>query len=721
SGLGIEIAGASVPLSSLGLSGEIPVNTTVDLSVAGLAGVILHLKEETVVGDGFGGYVLSRTALRVEITALNVNLGLLNGGLQTLSGEIVVGHSEARQVGDSDGDGIADLFDGDADGDGITDEVEIANAGSGGDTDGDGIADHYDLDSDDDAINDVIEGGGTDVDGNGRQDGTADADGDGIVNTADADEGGSALPVPDTDGDLAPDYLDLDSDNDSLSDLVESGEPVVDSDFNGVADGPDADRDGIKDSADLLVGFGDASSGSGYPDHDGDGTIDAAEIDRDDDGVFDLVGTGNESFDQNNDGRIDPVGDADSDGIDDSVDFQLPQFGGLTDPFADLDGDGIPNGSEGNLRRDTDGDGIPDALDADSDADGIPDLAEGGLDPDGDALANFIDLDSDGDGINDVAEGGGSDVDGNGRQDGTADTDGDGIVNTADPDEGGTPLPLPDTDGDLARDFLDLDSDNDTLPDVLESGNWAHDADGDGITEGEDADADGLTAGVDGLIAEFGDAGSGALQDTDGDGTPDYIDAFSSGGEIADISTTANGGLDADGDGMIDLPVADADHDGVADGVDDAADVFGGAGSPKVPVLRWADENFEPDGATSPGFEWLGDPDHDGHTNLEEYFGGSDPNDPASTPGLAVSIEPNGEGGYRHLTVNAQRDPTAYAFAIVEVSTDLLGWASDAGSVVTLSSTHSELIARAVAAVGPDSPRGFIRLRIVVPGITAAP
>src|SRR5204862_220673 len=86
------------------------------------------------------------------------------------------------------------------------------------DTDGDLIRDCRDLDADGDGIADVREGrsGCADANNNGRCDGP-DADGNGL-----ADDATNQVP-PDTDGDGAPDFLDLDADNDGGTDLLESG------------------------------------------------------------------------------------------------------------------------------------------------------------------------------------------------------------------------------------------------------------------------------------------------------------------------------------------------------------------------------------------------------------------------------------------------------------------------------------------------------------------
>ena len=117
----------------------------------------------------------------------------------------------------------------------------------------------------------------------------------------------------------------------------------------------------------------------------------------------------------------------------------------------DLDNDGIPNSEEG--YGDTDGDGIPNYLDLDSDNDGIPDVIEGG---DGD-------LDTNGDGMIDENDVGFEDLDEDGMADDSEET------------------PQPDTDGDGTPDFLDIDSDNDGIFDVVEGGDGDLDTNGDGV------------------------------------------------------------------------------------------------------------------------------------------------------------------------------------------------------------------------------------------------
>jgi len=365
---------------------------------------------------------------------------------------------------DTDGDGLADYIDPDSDNDGIPDSIE-----GSGDTDGDGLADYLDPDSDDDGIPDTVEDDiaigldsdsdniddgydvdvtmGSDADNDGVDDAIApsdtdgdgnrnyldiDADNDGIPDTVEADldvladgdsdqindvydvdatggvdtngDGADDAVLPtNTDTDAAPDYLDLDSDNDSLLDVIEAG-------------GADNDGDGIIDV--LSVNEGSLTMPT---DSDGDGIGDWRELDSDNDGINDIVGTTFEAEDANGDGVVDAVTDTDGDGIADVVD-QRDGFG----TARDSDRDGIPDDTEGT--GDTDGDGLANFEDTDSDNDGIPDATEAGpvadspVDTDGDGMPDYTDRDSDNDGIDDELEG-------------TADFDNDGVPDYIDVDE----------------------------------------------------------------------------------------------------------------------------------------------------------------------------------------------------------------------------------------------------------------------------------------------
>ncbi len=250
---------------------------------------------------------------------------------------------------DSDNDGISDIIESGADdtnGDGLVDNFTDPDGDGwdtpGGstnpvDTDGDGIDDMLDLDSDNDGIADVEEGGGTDMDNDGLVDNFTDSDGDGWD-----DNDGTSSPT-DTDNDGQPDYQDLDSDDDGISDIDEGGNGDLDADNDGVIDVvTDNDGNGWDDNG--------SSSGS-VPDTDGDGQPDYQDLDSDNDGIDDF-----DENDSNNDG-IGPD-DTDGDGIPDYQDTDSDGDGFTDEQEWDFDGDGF--GPD-----DCDEDGIPNYLDDD--------------------------------------------------------------------------------------------------------------------------------------------------------------------------------------------------------------------------------------------------------------------------------------------------------------------------------------------------------------------
>lgn len=260
------------------------------------------------------------------------------------------------------------------------DDIEITQTLC--DRDGDGIADLFDLDADNDGIEDVIEAGlGNLTNGKGKIDiPWADANGNGLH---DAAESAAALPALDSDGDGVPNYLDLDSDNDSLFDVDESGagngNAVVgyingDGDINGdgVGDGPESEAFRLKDV-----------NGDGVPELFGDGILDIYDYgtgttnqygnlnqgnsttnpattylkDTDGDGIPDYLDTKSNGttwdiennkliylpkiFDDGN-GKISGTADIDKDGILDTFDTNTAQFGSPrninTKLFLDFDG-----------------------------------------------------------------------------------------------------------------------------------------------------------------------------------------------------------------------------------------------------------------------------------------------------------------------------------------------------------------------------------------------
>jgi len=366
-----------------------------------------------------------------------------NGGFATATVTVVV-----TMLPDFDMDGIPDNFDIDDDNDGILDSEE-----GSGDFDQDGSPNSMDLDADGDGILDLEESGlneaqqaALDADQNGQIDAGNSFGANGL---ADAIETAAESGTPDYDNDdvadspinhdadTQPDFLDLDSDNDSIPDVIEAG--LIDDDQNGQAD------PGQQPTMEPI-------------DSDGDQVKDVHDLDSDNDGLTDALEAG--SADADGDGRVDDFADGDADGLDDNT---------AANPAA------LPN---------TDGDSVPNYLDLDSDNDGLTDTLEGGLaDADGNglvddftdadndgyddnALANpagipntdgtdgpdYLDLDSDGDGLLDIAEGGLTDADGDGLVDGFTDADGNGYDDAT----ATNPAPVLDANGSDVPDFQEV-------------------------------------------------------------------------------------------------------------------------------------------------------------------------------------------------------------------------------------------------------------------------
>jgi len=236
-----------------------------------------------------------------------------------------------------------------------------------------------------------------------------DADGGLDVPDADADMAGEAEVLPevppdtslaDADGDTIPDDIegsddldgdtlsnarDDDSDGDDIPDAVEAGDADLrtmpaDSDHDGTPDflDLDADNDTISDAEERLA------------DPDGDTLPNARDFDSDGDGIFDRLEAGDAD-------PVSPPRDSDGDTLFDYLDL-------------DSDGDLISDAHESIL--DTDGDTVQDFLDLDSENDGVADRDEAGdadlatppANCDGDALPNYRDTDSDNDGVRDLDE-----------------------------------------------------------------------------------------------------------------------------------------------------------------------------------------------------------------------------------------------------------------------------------------------------------------------------
>ncbi len=312
---------------------------------------------------------------------------------------------------DSDGDGIPNEYDvdftggSDANGNGLDDVIESLELL---DSDNDGITNLFDLDSDNDGLTDLHENFGSDVNGDGRADNFTDSNQDGMDDSLSA-----SSELVDTDGDGTPNFMDADSDNDGIYDIVEAG--GTDANLDGMVDGLiDSNQDGFDDTLFATSLVDTDSDDDSIPDRidfdsDNDSIPDAIEVsfsgygDTDNDGIKDHLDT-----DSDNDGILDAIesgitnSDSDSDGIVNYFDIDIAAAGAQ-----DTNRDGITDGAQ---LVDTDFDGIPNYMDVDSDGDGLSDLYEGTGNIDGDAEANYLDSsdigswDFDGDGISNGAE-----------------------------------------------------------------------------------------------------------------------------------------------------------------------------------------------------------------------------------------------------------------------------------------------------------------------------
>ena len=537
----------------------------IGLEVDGAAGSQTNLVYETVSDD----WALVQTTF-FSGASTSVTLRILDFVVSnTVGDDVAIASINVRACDtsvdpDIDGDLIANSVDLDDDNDGIPDTVE-----GGGDADSDGVINSSDLDSDNDGVFDAHEAwpGNRSLDGD--NDGVLDAAmaGSGANGLLDSLETAAESGLVDYDGDTVadspfntdngddPDFLDTDSDNDTLSDATENF-------FRNNA-GFDGDGDGRVGVGTVTVdAFGVATSTSAGAifystvplNSDTDSLPDRRDLDSDGDGVSDqLEGAG----DSDGDGRSDfrDADDFDQDGVSDDIDI-------------DDDNDGIPDAVErtpGGADVDSDSDGVFDRLDPDSDNDGIFDLAEaspllGAFDADNNGQLDAGAVGANGllDAIETSVDSGSTDFNNDGAADAVANTDGDALA-----------------------DFRDLDTDNDGIPDALESGDSASVSAGrvagtvspDGVplasayAAAVDSDNDG--------VANFRDS------DSDADGVSDTVEA---GLADSDQNGLVDGLVDANGDGMHDgavISLPDSDNDGAADVIEpgDTAndpDVIGG-------------------------------------------------------------------------------------------------------------------------------------------------
>ncbi len=354
-----------------------------NLTAADLPAHYLSVKEFLGAGagnDGTANSILNVVTTNTNVTNANFEIGK-----------------------DTDGDGVPDYLDIDDDNDGITDVNEhggidpLADCDCDGipnyldttpgcgivwadcnmdgindnfDWDRDGIINSLDLDSDNDGIVDVVEARPNGVAFLNQVNGTitgTDADGNGLMSSADNGSGFNnpnlnGLIPQDFDRDGTPNFLDLDSDGDGITDLSEAFSVHSPT---GVVGGSDTDGDGVRgesfgdnsfDVADNFDGFG--AKGLTLVDSDGDGKPDVYDVDSDNDGITD-----NTEAQATCTFKMPTGNDCDGDGVDDAYDI-----GGCTS---------CTRTSSGLSPFDKDGDNTPDYLDTDTDNDGVPDIYEG--------------------------------------------------------------------------------------------------------------------------------------------------------------------------------------------------------------------------------------------------------------------------------------------------------------------------------------------------------
>lgn len=370
-------------------------------------------------------------------------------------------------------------------------------------------------------------------------------------------------PLPDTDGDGTPNYLDPDDDGDGILTETEnatstiSGQATSTSTINGTATTtPDTTT---STSTEETIVDSDADSVPDYlepntTDTDGDGVTNNLDPDDDGDGVP-TVDDGTitndpvEPVDTDNDGTpnyLDPNDDGDA------IFTTDEETATSTDPTAvDTDGDTVPDYLESNT-TDTDSDGTPNVSDPDDDGDSIPTSDE--------VITDTSDIDA-------------------AVDEAVVDTDSDGIPNALDPDDDGDGTPTAEEDTNNDGSVINDDTDNDEIPNFEEPNDV--DSDQDGLTNNIDSDDDGDTVptsqeSVNVPVPVSSGGGGGGYYyippiDTDGDGIPDYLDTD----DDNDTIPTKNEKGDADADSLPDYKESnrrDLDNDGkndVADNEDD--------------------------------------------------------------------------------------------------------------------------------------------------------
>ena len=420
-----------------------------------------------------------------------------------------------------------------------------------------------------------------------------DTDNDGIPNFLDSDDDGDSIPTlfenffasvysGDSDGDGILNYIDADDDNDGILSKFETPfNPFFSSNKSSSVVRHKKKWDYNPKRWTLSKQY--ASKGLTkkeeeveYPDTDGDGIPDFADVDDDGDGVLTIY----EIPDQNGDGSPNDALDSDQESVPNYLDIDDDDDGVLTkEEFADQNDDGVPDDA-----LDSDNEQVPNYLDVDDDNDGIltffenPDKNGDGIpddaqDSDSENIPDYLDVDDDNDSIP--------------TKDEIPDQDGDGIPDDA-----------LNSDNEDTPNYIDVDDDNDEVLTIDE------DTDGDGNPLNDDRDGDGFIDAFesfikdtdeDGVVDEFDSENENPNNDQDGDGFGN-LDETLCGFDPLDPNSYP---FDTDADGIVNCLDDDIDGDGILNDLDNAPELFNpdqlfeeglGIVAPQIPEL------FSPNG-----------------------------------------------------------------------------------------------------------------------------